>query len=113
MNREPGIEVTKIKRNKIFILISLMFLLILGNLVYFYPPTNNLIAAGFVLMFLSGFFLVTFIVNNSRRGCLLSLGLIGFFLLRYLKTFNYFSLVILILFLITVELLLAENKQPH
>jgi len=110
MNKESRIVGMQNKRKKILILISLLLFIVLGYMVYFLPPTSNLIITGFVLLFLSVFFLATFMVNNSRKGCLLSLGLLGFFLLRYLKTFNYFSLVILFLFLITVELLLTENK---
>lgn len=79
-------------------------------MVYFFPPNTNLLILGFVLLFLGVYFLFGFIFNKARRGFLVSLGVVGFFLLKYLKTFNYFSLVVLILFLITLELLLI-NKE--
>lgn len=109
MNYESGIMNIKNKRNKKIFLLSFLFFIALGNVVYFFPPNNNLIIGFFALVFLGVLFLFSFVFNNTRRGFLIGLGVAGFFFLKYLETFNYFSLVVLVLFLITLELLLTEK----
>lgn len=98
----------KIKKRKNFLptlILALIFAAALVWLVINQNPANLwLIAAFFLLLFFTVFLLLALILANSRRGFLLSLGLIGFLLLRYYQLANYLNLSLFFGILLCLEI---------
>lgn len=100
----------KNKRKKIFIWLSLLFFLILAIIINFTSPSSEVVFVSFMILFGASFFLFSFIFKNNRRGLLAGLGIVGFFLLKYTKAYNYFSLAVLFFLILTLELLGREDS---
>lgn len=63
----------------------------------------------FLLLFLTLFFSLTLLFNNTRRGFLVALGLTALVLLRFFKFFHPLYIVLVLAILFTVELFFAKK----
>jgi hypothetical protein len=91
-----------------FLVIFILSLVGLGYLVFNFSPSSQLsiwnfqlpvLSFGLILLFLLLFSIVTFILNNSRRGFLLGFIVISYLVLRLNGlTSPFFAILLLILF---------------
>jgi hypothetical protein len=100
------------RRRKNFLptlLLTIIFWLLWGGLVYLFAPTNNiLLIAFFLLLFLACFLTLALILANSRRGFIAALGIISFLILRFYQLGNILNLILLGGILITLDLYFAK-----
>lgn len=73
------------------------------------PNSWQLFTVFFLLIFVSCFWTLLYLVNNVRRSVLLSLGLTSYLLLRFLNLREPFYLILLIACLTSLELLLHKR----
>lgn len=102
------VKKTRLKHRRNFLptlLLSTLFWIGWGCLVYFLPPENTLlIFAFYILLSIAVFLTFALIFANSRRGLLIATALIGFLLLRYYHLGNPLNISLLLVILICLEL---------
>ncbi len=97
-------------RNAWWLLLGLIGISTIAWFVSTYPPEQPLhLVVFFLTMFLSSFFLFLFLLNNVRRSALVSLGVVLFLILRYLKLREPYYVVLLIASLISLEIALRKR----
>jgi len=99
------------RRKKYFITFITTLLLwgSLGYLIYFTAPSTNSIPLFFGGLFFALFITCALILGNSRRGLLIGILATTSLLLKYLQAFNFLTVLLLIAFLITIELILSKR----
>jgi hypothetical protein len=65
----------------------------------------------FTPLFLSLFLTITFLLGNTRRGFLLSIGIIGLLILQLLKTVNFLTVGLLLAIFIVFELYFSRSRN--
>lgn len=97
----------RIKKRKNFLpslLLTILFWLLWGGLVYFKSPDNNfLLFCFFLLLFLAVFFTTALILANSRRGLFLALFVVLTLLFRLWQIGNLLNIVLLASIFIILE----------
>lgn len=85
----------------------------LGYLIYKTSPKESLsifpiamptLVVFFLLLFLAVFITTSLLLNNSRRGFLIALGLVTLVLLRFFKLFHPLYIVFILALLVTMEI---------
>ena len=98
----------QIRRRKNFLptlIVTLLLWSLTFSLVYFIDPETALAVPGFfVLIFLSLLFTFSTIFASSRRGFLISFGIILFLILRYFGVGNILNFLLISGLLITAEI---------
>jgi hypothetical protein len=97
-------------RNPIYFLAGFFCFSALGYLTNNYIPNSIYLVIIFIfLLCLSVFFILLFLLNSFRQPALITLGLSGILLLRYLGLRQPVITLMLIFFLITVEWYLKDS----
>lgn len=95
-------------KNKNFLptlLVALFSWLGLTLIILYASPTSLfLLTTFYLLLFMALFLTLSLLLGNSRRGFLISLGIIIFLLLRFLKMAYFLNLALLIGTLVSLEL---------
>ncbi|HZJ18468.1 MAG TPA: hypothetical protein VFD45_02515 [Patescibacteria group bacterium] len=107
------------RRKSAQLIISFIFLILTGYLVYFFSPNKNFSVIGLkspivplfifsLFLFMTSFF--TFAFKNLRRGIFLSLLIIFYLLLNLFKLNNIGFLGLLVIIFIVLELVFTRRK---
>lgn len=87
------------------LLLTILFWILLGALVYFVDPgIFGVVPLFFVTLFVALLFTFSLVFANSRRGLLASLSLSLFLILRYLGVGNWLNLVLILAIASCIEL---------
>jgi len=90
-------------------LITLLLWFLLGSLIYFFSPQDELtVPLFFLLAFLTTFLTFALLLGNTRRGLLTAIGIIAFLLLRLAGQGHLLNAVILAGLLLSIEVLLKR-----
>jgi hypothetical protein len=109
----------KRKRPFWLLIVFVLSLVGLGYLVLNFSPSSQLsilnfelsvLIPGFTFLFLVIFSLVTFLLNNSRRGFLLGLLVISYLLLKLNGLTSPFFAILLVILFVGVELFFIKRK---
>ncbi len=109
----------KRKRFFPFFLISLPSFVMLIFFLFTFPPESKLRAINyelsttvvfFLLLFLFIFSIMSCLLQSARRGLFLGVFVCGYFFLRLIQLRNMFFLILLALFLFTLELFFSNQK---
>ena len=110
-----------VRRRKNFLPITFFAVLswvVVGFFVFFVDPKiirdfpiSSLYLPFFFFLFLSCFFTASLAFANSRRGLLISIGIITFFYLRLLGLGHILNVTLLVAFLVSLELA-ASKRDP-
>ncbi|MBI2035042.1 MAG: hypothetical protein HYT11_04885 [Candidatus Levybacteria bacterium] len=104
----------KFRRRKNFLpalLVTIILWGILAIIFFFVPPETPLMPLLFLLIvFLTALFTGSLIFANTRRGVLLSLGILVFMLLNYYNIGNYLNLALLAGILVTLDYYLSHRN---
>jgi hypothetical protein len=93
------------------LLLTLLFFLILVYICFFIPPISTPVIIIFYLaLFLFSFFLCSLLLLNSRRGFIISFGLIGLAVLQQFKLANPLNIFIVIALIIAAEIFFDKHK---
>lgn len=87
------------------LLLTVLFWILLGALVYFVDPrTFGVVPLFFITFFVTLLFTFSLIFANSRRGFLISLSLSLFSILMYLGVGNWFNLSLILAIATCIEI---------
>ena len=87
------------------LLLTVLFWILLGSLIYFVDPgTFGVIPLFFITFFVTLLFTFSLIFANSRRGFLVSLSLSLFSILMYLGVGNWLNLVLVLAIASCIEI---------
>lgn len=94
------------KRNFLptFILVIFFWLSWITLMLFFAPETKLLIFIFYSLLFFANFLTFSLIFGNSRRGILISLGIISYLFLNQVKQFHFLNVLLLGGILLSIEL---------
>ncbi|MCL5435234.1 MAG: hypothetical protein M1405_02490 [Patescibacteria group bacterium] len=107
------------KRPLRLLVLGLLSVAVLIYLVLNFPPTYGFMISDFrfqilpivlVLVFLFIFSLVAFLLNNKRRGFLVAVFILGYFILKLINLTHPFFIILLLILLAMLELLFAKRK---
>lgn len=107
------------KKRLLFLLLSIASGLLLGGLIYFYPPDASFPFIFFQLSYLTLFFLLlaiwlfatgTFIFKSKLHGILLSLFVIIYLIFRLTDLTHPFFLIMLAALFLSLELFVSYRK---
>lgn len=87
------------------LILTILFWLLLGALVYFVDPgTFGVVPLFFITFFVALLFTFSLIFANSRRGLITSISLTLFLILLFLGVGNYLNLILIVAIAIATEL---------
>jgi hypothetical protein len=101
------------------LVLSILSFGVLGYLILNFPPGFNfsvinfnlsILIFSFLLLFIFLYSLFGFVLNNKRRGLLIGLFVVIYFLLRLNNLTHPFFLILLLILLVMLELLFAKRK---
>lgn len=96
--------------NPAWILISFIWIAIIG-LVYFIDPSTTGAVPLFFSLVISGLYLLfSLVLSNSRRGFIISLGITSFLILRYFGLGNFLNLILIAGVLIALEMYFLKSN---
>src|ERR1035437_1487151 len=107
------------KRPFKLLILSLLFLALSIYLIFNFPPSFqfsvfnfqfSILAPTLAILFLFIFFLVSFLLNNKRRGLFVAIFVLGYLILKLLNLTNPFFIILLLILLTMLELLFTKRK---
>ncbi|OGG11638.1 hypothetical protein A2Z00_01100 [Candidatus Gottesmanbacteria bacterium RBG_13_45_10] len=91
-------------RNIWWLIISISGLSAIGWIIHTFPPEGPILGVFFLFLFAVSYFASLFLFNIVRRSLTISLGVMLFFMLRYLQLHNPLYIILLIACLFSLEL---------
>lgn len=112
MRKEKRQKEVKLRKNFfVTLLVIIVLWLFVISIIFFVDPSGiGVVPLFLIVSFLALFFTISTVLINTRRGLIISTGLIIFSILRIFGIGNILNLILLIGLVVTLEFYLSKNE---